>query len=140
VCKPIIDTDLTNCLPEWILLSVAAAIRFATTEDGGLQLCVDYLPLNLSMVKNRYPYPEMSARLSQLWDVCIFTERDLWHGYHVIGINIPDKLKTTFCTRTAQFEYYVIPFSMTNAVAKIRSYIYDGLWLYIVDIAVWYIN
>ncbi|WVZ75772.1 hypothetical protein U9M48_023804 [Paspalum notatum var. saurae] len=70
-------------------------------DQGGKRLCVDYRPLNVVTVKNKYPLPHI----------------DILSGYYQIKIREEDIPKTTFCTRYGLCEYLVMSFGLTNAPA-----------------------
>jgi hypothetical protein len=58
-------------------LPAAAPIFFAKQKDRGLRLYVDYRALNLATVKNRYPFPLISAKLDLVQGARIFMKLDL---------------------------------------------------------------
>jgi hypothetical protein len=79
------------------------------------QLCVDYRPLNIVTVKNKYPLPRIDLLFDQLIGAQIFLRIDLRSGYHQIKICEEDIPKTTFSTRYGLYEYLVMSFGLTNA-------------------------
>jgi hypothetical protein len=84
-------------------------------KDKTHQLCVDYRPLNIVTVKNKYPLPRIDLLFDQLIGAQIFLRIDLRSGYHQIKICEEDILKTTFSTRYGLYEYLVMSFGLTNA-------------------------
>jgi hypothetical protein len=85
---------------------------FVKKKDQFLRLCVDYRPLNVVTIKNKYPLPRIDILFDQLAGARVFSKVDLRLGYHQIKIRPEDVTKTTFSTR-----YLVISFGLTNAPA-----------------------
>jgi hypothetical protein len=70
----------------------------------------------------------------------IFTKLDLRNAYHLIRIKEGDKYKTAFRTRYGQFEYRVMPFSLTNAPATFQAYIDELAVCYLDNILIYSTN
>jgi hypothetical protein len=49
-------------------------------------MCVDYRALNEVTVKNKYLLPWIDDLFDQLRGACVFSEIDLWFGYHQLKI------------------------------------------------------
>jgi hypothetical protein len=90
---------------------------FVKTKDQSLRLCVDYRPLNVITIKNKYPLPRIDILFDQLASARIFSEVDLGSGYHQIKIHPEDVPKTAFSTRYGLHEYLIMSFGLTNAHA-----------------------
>jgi hypothetical protein len=90
---------------------------FVKKKDQSLQMCVDYRPLNVVTVKNKYPLPHIDILFDQLSKVKVFSKIDLRSGYHQIKIFPKDVPKTTFSMRYGLYEYLVMSFGLTNAPA-----------------------
>jgi hypothetical protein len=104
----------------WIRKSkspASAPILFALKKDGSLRLCVDYWKLNTITIKNRYPLPLIGETLDRLRDAKVFTKLDLRDVYHRIRIRPSNEWKTAFRTRYSHYEYLVMPFGLSNALA-----------------------
>jgi hypothetical protein len=86
-------------------------------RDKELRLCVDYRPLNAVTIKNKYPLPHIDILFNQLAGAQVFSKIDLHSGYHQIKIRAEDIPKTTFTTRYGLFEYLIMSFGLTNALA-----------------------
>jgi hypothetical protein len=80
-------------------------------------MCVDYRPLNEVTIKNKYPLPWIDLLFDQLTRARVFSKIDLRSSYHQIRIRPEDIPKTTFTTRYGLFEYLVMSFGLTNALA-----------------------
>jgi hypothetical protein len=90
---------------------------FMKKKDQSLRLCVDYQPLNVVTIKNKYPLPCIDILFYQLGGAKVFSKVDLRSGYHQIKIRLEDIPKTTFSTRYGLYEYLVMSFGLTNAHA-----------------------
>jgi hypothetical protein len=90
---------------------------FKKKKDQSLRLCVDYRPLNVVTIKNKYPLPRIDILFDQLASAKVFFKVDLRSGYHQIKIRPKDVPKTAFSTRYGLYEYLVMSFGLTNAPA-----------------------
>ena len=86
-------------------------------NDETLRLCVDYHPLNEVTIKNKYPLPRIDLLFDQLAGAKVFSKIDLRSGYHQIKIKPKDIPKMAFTTRYGLYEYLVMSFGLTNALA-----------------------
>jgi hypothetical protein len=86
-------------------------------EGQKLSLCVDYRLLNAVTIKNKYQLPCIDIMFDQLAGAQVFSKIDLRSGYHQIKIRAEDIPKTAFTTRYGLFEYLVMSFGLTNALA-----------------------
>jgi hypothetical protein len=90
---------------------------FVKKKDQSLTLCVDYRPLNDVTVKNKYPLSRIDILFDQLAGAKVFFKVDLRSGYHQIKIHPKDISKTDFSTRYGLYEYLIMSFGLTNALA-----------------------
>jgi hypothetical protein len=93
------------------------SMLFVEKKDKELCLCVDYRPLNAVTIKNKYPLPRIDILFDQLAGAQVFSNIDLCFGYHQIKIRAKDIPKTTFTMRYGLYEYLVVSFGLTNALA-----------------------
>jgi hypothetical protein len=78
---------------------------------------VDYHSLNEVTIKNMYPLPRIDDLFDQLKGAYIFLKIDLRSEYHQLKIRATNIPKTTFITRYGLYEYTMISFGLTNALA-----------------------
>ncbi|WVZ80533.1 hypothetical protein U9M48_028002 [Paspalum notatum var. saurae] len=93
------------------------ALYVEKKDQGGKRLCVDYRPLNAVTIKNKYPLPHIDIMFDQLAGAKVFSKIDLRSGYYQIKIREEDIPKTAFSTRYGLYEYLVMSFGLTNALA-----------------------
>jgi hypothetical protein len=98
--------------PPW-----GALVLFLTKKDGSMRMCFDYRSLNEVTIKNMYPLPRIDDLFDQLHGAMYFSKIDLRLGYHQLRIKEADIQKTSFVTQYGQYEFTVMPFVLTNALA-----------------------
>jgi hypothetical protein len=84
-------------------------------KDNSLRMCVDYRPLNVVTIKNKYPLPRIDILFDQLSKVKVFSKIDLRLGYYQIKIMPQDIPKIAFSTKYGLYKYLVMSFGLTNA-------------------------
>jgi hypothetical protein len=81
---------------------------FVDKKDKTRHMCVDYRPLNVVTVKNKYPLSRIDRLFDQLIGAQVFSKIDLRSSYHQIKIREEDILKNAFSTRYGFYEYLVM--------------------------------
>jgi hypothetical protein len=94
-----------------------APVLFVQKKDGSQKMCVDYRSLNDVTIKNKYPLPRIEDLFDQMRGAWVFSKIDFRSGYHQMKIKPSDIPKTTFSTRYGLYEFMVMLFGLTNALA-----------------------
>jgi hypothetical protein len=94
-----------------------APILFVEKKDGTKRMCIDYRALNEVTIKNKYPLPRIEDMFDQMRGASVFSKIDLRSGYHQLRIRPLDIPKTTFITKYGLYEFTVMSFGLTNALA-----------------------
>jgi len=111
--KELLDKGfIWQSLSEW-----GCPALFVKKKDHSLHMCVDYRPFNAVTIKNKYPLPRINILFDQLSKAKVFSKIDLRSGYHQIKIRPQDIPKTAFSTKYRLYEYLVMSFGLTNALA-----------------------
>jgi hypothetical protein len=111
--------QLQELLDKWYIRPSSSPwgspVLFVKKKCGSLRMCVDYHPLNVVTIKNKYSLPRIDVLFDQLADAKVFSNIDLRSGYHQIKIRASDIPKIAFSTRYGLYEFLVMSFGLTNA-------------------------
>jgi hypothetical protein len=94
-----------------------ALLIFVLKKDGTQRLCVDYHVLNEVTVKNKYSLPRIDDLFDQLRGACVFSKIDLQSRCHQLKVRECNILKTAFVLSYGLYEFTVMSFGLTNALA-----------------------
>lgn len=93
----------------------ASPIILVKKKNGDYRLCVDYRALNSITVKEHFPLPHIDDELSKLAGKRVFTNLDMYSGYHHVKIHPNSINKTAFVTPDGSYEFLRVPFGLANA-------------------------
>jgi hypothetical protein len=118
---------------------------FVRKKDGTLRLCIDYRKFNKMNIKNKYPFPRIDDIFYQLRGATVFSKVYLRSGYHQVIIKDEDIPKTSFMTRYGHYEFVMVPFGLTNALATfmflmnsvLSKYLYKFILVFVDSILVY---
>lgn len=125
-----IQKDIVDGLVEemfqkgWIQQSTSpfsSPVVLVRKKGGQWRLCVDYRKPILITIKDKFPMPLIEDHMDELGGSIIFSKLDLQSGYHQMRIAEGEEYKTTFKTHAGHFEYLVIPFGLTKALASFQA-------------------
>ena len=94
---------------------------FAPKKDGSLKFCIDHRWLNKKTIKNWYLLPLLEELFDCLGGATVYSNIDLRSGYWQVPLRKDDILKTMFKTRWGLYEFLVVPFGVSNALAQFMN-------------------
>ena len=100
-------------------------------KDGSWKLYVDYRAFNQLTIKEKFPILIVNELLEELVGAIVFSKVNLWSSYHQIGITPQDVFKTAFQTHNDHYEFLVMLFGLTNALATFQSLMNEVLRKYL---------
>lgn len=86
-------------------------------SDGRPRFCVDYRRLNSITHKDVYPLPRVDDILESVKWARMFSSLDLSSGYWKIPVAARDRDKTVFFTPDELFNFFRMPFGLSNVPA-----------------------
>jgi hypothetical protein len=88
--------------------------------------------LNAITIKNKYPLYRIDILFDQLAGAKVFSKVDLRSDHHQIKICLEDIPKTAFSTRYGLYEYLIMSFGLTNALAHFM-YLMNSIFMLELD-------
>lgn len=67
-----------------------ALVLFVKKNDSSMRLCIDYRELNRVTIKDKYSLPRISDLFDQLKEATVFSNIDLFSGYHRLKLREED--------------------------------------------------
>jgi hypothetical protein len=101
---------------------------------------MDYCALNEVTVKNKYLLPRIDDIFDQLCVVCVFAKVDLCSGYQQLKVRECDIPKTALVLRYGLFQFTVMSFGLTNALAYFMYMMNEVFMYYLNKFVVVFIN
>ena len=97
------------------------------------------------MIKNKYLLPRVDDLFDQLKRATVFSKIDLRSGFYQLKIKESDVPKSAFRTRYGHYEFMVMPFGLSNALAAsmdlmnrvVKEYLDKFIVIFIDDILVY---
>ena len=94
-----------------------APVLFVKKKYGSFQLCIDYRQRNRVTIHNQYPLPRIDELFNQLQGSRVYSKINLRSGYRQLRVQESDVPKTAFRTLYGHYEFLVMSFGLTNAMA-----------------------
>ncbi len=92
------------------------------------------------IIKNLYPISQIDDLLNQIKGAKYYSKIVLKSGYHQLPIEPVDVWKTAFKSKEGLFEWLVMPFWLTNALATFMRLMDDILWPFTNSFVVVYLD
>ena len=83
--------------------------------SGSVRICVDFRPLNESVMREVHPIPAIDVTLAQLNGAKVFSKLDTNSGFWQVPLAKESRLLTTFITPQGRFCFNKLPFGITSA-------------------------
>jgi hypothetical protein len=112
--KRILDNYLSNGIIEPCISPWNSPSLLVKKKDGRWRLVVDFRKLNSQTHQYHYPLPSLEDSLSFLRDSTIFSQVDLYKGFHQIKNTEDTALKCAFSNEFGQFCFRRMPMGARN--------------------------
>ncbi|KAH0777836.1 hypothetical protein KY290_009247 [Solanum tuberosum] len=92
-------------------------VLFVKKKDGSLRLCIGYHQLNKMTIKKKYSLLRIDDLFDQFQAASYISKIYLRLGYHQLRVRGVHSPKMAFRTRYGHYEFLVMSFGLTNALA-----------------------
>ena len=92
-----------------------AAMVVAQKKSKDVRICVDFRPLNESVLREVHPLPKVDDTLAQLAGATVFSKLDANSGFWQVKLDESSKDLTTFITPFGRFRFNKMPFGIASA-------------------------
>ena len=84
-------------------------------KSGDVRICVDFRPLNESLLREVHPLPTVEETLGQLGGATVFSKLDANSGFWQIPLHETSRPLTTFVTPFGRVWFNKLPFGISSA-------------------------
>ena len=109
------DVSARNCTAKF-----QSQVVMVRKKDGIWRFCIDYQKLNAVTHQDVYPLPRVDENLQLLAGSTYFTTLDLASGYWQVKLDENSKEKTAFSTTRGHYEFNMMHFGLTKALATFQ--------------------
>ena len=89
-------------------------------KHGSIRICIDFINLNTSCLKDNYPLPDMETLLQRVTGVGMMSMLDGFSDYNQVLVNKEDQHKTTFTTPWGTYKFLRMHFGLLNVGATFQ--------------------
>lgn len=126
-----LDNDIIEpASSEWSSPILMVPKKTKAGEPQKWRLVVDYRKLNLQLVDNKFPLPNITDIFDSLAGAIYFTHLDLAQGYYQVGLDPESRRVTGFSTPCGQFQMKKLPMGLKispSAFTRVMSIAMAGL-------------
>src|SRR6266498_2637323 len=120
-------------------------IVLISKKDGSIRFCIDYKKTNAITIVNAYPLPVVNDTIDKIGGKKYYTSIDLASGYWQVEVDENSQDIIAFVTLWGLYQFNVMPFRLTNALATfqrlmnyvLHDYLNDFVVVYLDDILVY---
>ena len=84
-------------------------------KSGDVRICVDFRPLNESVLREVHPLPKVEETLAKLTGATVFSKLDANSGFWQIPLSKECQHLTTFITPFGRYCFHKLPFGISSA-------------------------
>jgi len=126
--KAVKDLLEANFISEAKYTTWLSNVVLVKKSNGKWRMCVDYTDLNRAGPKDAYHLPNIDKLVDNSSGYKLLSFTDAYSGYNQIPMAEEDKKKTAFMTKSGNYYYNVMPFSLRNvgaAYQRMMNKVYD---------------